>query len=76
MRYLKMGEQKGSLWLVVIGLVLFGAMIFVAKPMMTNLMESISTKMQSTIDSVDTGIPAPKPPTGFNYSEYANELVG
>ncbi|MGL6247822.1 MAG: hypothetical protein ACRC3A_01845 [Culicoidibacterales bacterium] len=71
-----MGEQKGSLWLVVIGLVLFGAMIFVAKPMMENMMGSINDKMQDTINSVNTGIPNSFGLDTAAYDEYVSELVG
>lgn len=67
-----MGEQKGSLWLVVIGLVLFGAMIFVAKPMMENMMNAINDKMQNTIDSVDTGIGT----RSYNTSSYSKYIDG
>ena len=70
-----MGEQKGSLWLVVIGLVLFGAMIFVAKPMMENMMNAINDKMQNTIDSVDTGIPSSQSMDTASYSEYIDGLM-
>ena len=70
-----MGEQKGSLWLVVIGLVLFGVMILVAKPMMENMMNAINDKMQNTIDSVDTGIPNSRSMDTASYSEYIDGLM-
>lgn len=71
-----MGEQKGSLFLVVISLVLFGVMIFVAKPMMENMMSSINEKMQNTINSVNTGIPGSFGLNTAVHDEYITKIVG